>query len=780
MPMRCPECGFENNPDASFCEMCGTPMPKVSPAKEVAEAAPVLRCPKCGAVVEPGDRFCVMCGANLAQPSGATAPADAPGDAAGQAPEGEAVPDVEEEPAPASLAGGLGSQGGLDAAPRVSALVPPACEEPGDEWVEAPGQPEVGEAHVPDIATEPPAQAVAESAPVEAESAPLPAEAMDGLEPAGTEPTAAQPEAVGEPAPPKPGVEPAPAKPSVGEALLEHAPAAEVAAVPPAAAGPVSSEETAAVPEADVAPAPEPGSGLPEQPEPAPEQPEPASEPLLETAAAPTSNPNLAPEAGVSPEPEPVVSSDITPEEVPPAAAVDAPAAEEPADVPPAADQPTGQPAPPRYVAFCPRCGWRNADGVHFCANCGADLTKGAPVSAAPVATPSPDATVIARAAVPAPTAQPAAAPDVQQAGKGKPRTPLIVAACIAAAVALGGGIAWKVSADQQQAAYEQAHRQIDVGLTIEAPNYTSGATRIPLHVTGTDLDGTAVDEVQYVSPDTPQIVLMQGDYDVSVQASPILEDGSLYVVPDTVVVVSLHDEAPQADAATGDGTSADQPASGDGSAQADDQGTTDNQGTAPDPASQTITFTVADPTQVTDEMIAAARKAAEGDEQSADKADDLAQKATQVRDEAVEAQAEAARQAKIQTVQDNAIGFVKAYFGNTKLGDVVTDSFGTYYETTYIPDWQTRALRYVAQSSWVYSSLQSDEMGSLGYMDAWLACKSATVTQANETSATVSVAYYGGNGYATPDSLTTYHGTVYLAFDDSGLITDVSISYND
>jgi class 3 adenylate cyclase len=57
--MKCKHCGFENEPDARFCENCG----------EALEQS----CPNCGQAVRAGAKFCKHCGFKLAQSTPATA-----------------------------------------------------------------------------------------------------------------------------------------------------------------------------------------------------------------------------------------------------------------------------------------------------------------------------------------------------------------------------------------------------------------------------------------------------------------------------------------------------------------------------------------------------------------------------------------------------------------------------------------------------------------------------------------------------------------------------------
>lgn len=57
--MQCPNCGFDNRPDARFCKQCGYALQSV-PATA---APPVTVCPHCGApLAKPGARFCPRCG----------------------------------------------------------------------------------------------------------------------------------------------------------------------------------------------------------------------------------------------------------------------------------------------------------------------------------------------------------------------------------------------------------------------------------------------------------------------------------------------------------------------------------------------------------------------------------------------------------------------------------------------------------------------------------------------------------------------------------------------
>lgn len=62
--MKCNHCGFDNEPDARFCEECGQPLDQT--------------CPNCGQAVKPGAKFCKHCGFKLMQSPAADAPARKP------------------------------------------------------------------------------------------------------------------------------------------------------------------------------------------------------------------------------------------------------------------------------------------------------------------------------------------------------------------------------------------------------------------------------------------------------------------------------------------------------------------------------------------------------------------------------------------------------------------------------------------------------------------------------------------------------------------------------
>ncbi len=123
------------------------------------------------------------------------------------------------------------------------------------------------------------------------------------------------------------------------------------------------------------------------------------------------------------------------------------------------------------------------------------------------------------------------------------------IAVGVIAAIAVAGGGVWYVTdrAHQQELAEQQAAdallealHPVTVSVSADGWDTTAGSSRLPVHVTGTAKDGSAVDEVQYVGSDGTGLVLRQGSYQLSVAASPIAADGTVYTVPGTSISLSF------------------------------------------------------------------------------------------------------------------------------------------------------------------------------------------------------------------------------------------------
>lgn len=100
----------------------------------------------------------------------------------------------------------------------------------------------------------------------------------------------------------------------------------------------------------------------------------------------------------------------------------------------------------------------------------------------------------------------------------------------------------------QQQALtqmrYASAHSEHAIVLNISAAGWDTenGASRVPIHITGKTVDGTTVDEVDYVASDGSGISLIQGVYTLEAAGSPIAADGTIYQIPCTSATLTLDD----------------------------------------------------------------------------------------------------------------------------------------------------------------------------------------------------------------------------------------------
>ena len=147
---------------------------------------------------------------------------------------------------------------------------------------------------------------------------------------------------------------------------------------------------------------------------------------------------------------------------------------------------------------------------------------------------------------------------DKARAGANAPKKkdPCKIAAIVAGvivAIAVVGGGTWAFInyQHQQQVAAEQAQREKDeaiakaehvvvIKVSGDGWDTSAGASRLPVHVEGTDSKGEKVDEVQYATSDGRGINLRQGNYVLSVPASPIAADGTVFSVSNTQVEVSF------------------------------------------------------------------------------------------------------------------------------------------------------------------------------------------------------------------------------------------------
>lgn len=144
-----------------------------------------------------------------------------------------------------------------------------------------------------------------------------------------------------------------------------------------------------------------------------------------------------------------------------------------------------------------------------------------------------------------------------QQSDEKRNRT-IATALALVLVLALAGFAAytaWSVVSNQQsQAAWDEAHEPVSTTLSVAMPQLdgVTQGSRIPVSVRGADLDGTAVDETRYMNWDGTGLELVQGSYSLSIPASPIGSDGTLFQVPGDVLSVEVTRDQPDL---TGAGT---------------------------------------------------------------------------------------------------------------------------------------------------------------------------------------------------------------------------------
>lgn len=123
-------------------------------------------------------------------------------------------------------------------------------------------------------------------------------------------------------------------------------------------------------------------------------------------------------------------------------------------------------------------------------------------------------------------------------------RRNLMVAGVVAVALVAGGAgyAAWN-GYRQEQAAITaaNAHTMMSVQIGVHTAGLDcSAGSKIPVQVSGQDADGSSVSETLYVDEHGRGIKLLPGDYTLSIAASPIAADGTIYTVPTTKTQVTV------------------------------------------------------------------------------------------------------------------------------------------------------------------------------------------------------------------------------------------------
>lgn len=150
----------------------------------------------------------------------------------------------------------------------------------------------------------------------------------------------------------------------------------------------------------------------------------------------------------------------------------------------------------------------------------------------------------IAMGDIPLPSVPSAREAEVRHRKMSPKRRNLMVAGVVAVALVAGGAgyAAWN-GYQQEQAAVlaANAHTMMSVQIGVHAAGLDcSTGSKIPVQVSGQDSDGSSVSETLYVDERGRGIKLLPGDYTLSIAASPIAADGTIYTVPTTKTQVAV------------------------------------------------------------------------------------------------------------------------------------------------------------------------------------------------------------------------------------------------
>ena len=150
----------------------------------------------------------------------------------------------------------------------------------------------------------------------------------------------------------------------------------------------------------------------------------------------------------------------------------------------------------------------------------------------------------IAMGDIPLPSVPSAREAEVRHRKMSPKRRNLMVAGVVAVALVAGGAgyAAWNGYQQEQVAAVAaNAHTMMSVQIGVHAAGLDcSTGSKIPVQVNGQDSDGSSVSETLYVDEHGRGIKLLPGDYTLSIAASPIAADGTIYTVPTTKTQVTV------------------------------------------------------------------------------------------------------------------------------------------------------------------------------------------------------------------------------------------------
>lgn len=180
---------------------------------------------------------------------------------------------------------------------------------------------------------------------------------------------------------------------------------------------------------------------------------------------------------------------------------------------------------------FCPQCGKEIRDDARFCPECGSNIEE--------VLSQTRDAS-----AMQSQPQVPGGPLDNVERRKHRRRAVLITICVIFAAVV--AGVAF--SAIGASRAYTESRNPHPVTFIVDIDDYDDKSSRIPVQITGEDIDGNEVDKTIYLGYfGEVDVDLVKGTYHAKVVGSPITSKGKIYEVPDETLDFELSkDLAPE------------------------------------------------------------------------------------------------------------------------------------------------------------------------------------------------------------------------------------------
>lgn len=166
----------------------------------------------------------------------------------------------------------------------------------------------------------------------------------------------------------------------------------------------------------------------------------------------------------------------------------------------------------------CPYCGTPLPNHAKFCTNCGAQLQAQASAPTSPQ---------VPGQMPPDPTQPYAGTPN-----KKNKHVAIIVVAVTAVALLIVVAVSVTTCAYMGSATSRAHHQAHPVTFRVQIDDYGTGSSRIPVHITGTDLDGNAVDRTIFMAYSGADTELLEGTYHAEVVGSPITPDGVLFSIP--------------------------------------------------------------------------------------------------------------------------------------------------------------------------------------------------------------------------------------------------------